>query len=344
MMLSHLQGPSVVFRIAGIAILWLSFISFLHAYLNSDRGSSKKVLMGYMPVITNLAAPLVDHVTRDREPYFEALKFGSFAEMAEAFRSKHIQVAFIIAPVAIALYQQGVSLRVVYIGNRHESTFIVRSGLSAGGSRDLSGKTVAVPIRYSGHLLALKRYFRQQGLDETSVSIVEVPPPDMPVALATGSIDGYFVGEPFASTSLKSGTGTRLLNVEEIWPKFICNLMIVQEDLIMSRPEWVQQLVSAAVRSGLWAQGHIDEVVQITSKYWGQDPEVIRFAFSEPRGRIRFDMYLPVEEELREIGCEMQQAGFIQGELKLSGIVDDRFARRVDVSDVPSMRNIIPHP
>lgn len=344
MMLSHLQGPSVVFRVAGIAILWLSLISFLHAYLNSDGRPSKKVLMGYMPVIANLAAPLVDQATRDREPYFEAVKFGSFAEIGEAFRSKYIQVAFVIAPLAVALYQQGVPLRIVYIGNRHESTFVVRKGLRVGGPHDLSGKTVAVPIRYSGHLLALKRYFRRQGLDEKSVNIVEVPPPDMPVALATGHIDGYFVGEPFASVSLKSGTGTRLLNVEEIWPKFICNLMIVQEDLIISRPEWVQQLVSTAVGSGVWAQGHIDEVVRIASQYWGQDAEVIRYAFSEPNGRIRFDMFVPVEEELLEMGREMQQAGFIQGDLRLSGIVDDRFARRADVSDVPSMRNIIRDP
>ena len=60
--------------------------------------------MGYMPVISNLAAPILDYVTKDGDGVrFEAVKFSSFAEMAEALRNGHIQVAFIIAPLAIVL-------------------------------------------------------------------------------------------------------------------------------------------------------------------------------------------------------------------------------------------------
>ena len=231
----HFPGrPKASISIVVIALAWVALISVLHASLNGEKPAPKRILMGYMPVISNLAAPLADYATRNGDVRLEALKFGSFAEMAEAFRSNHIQAAFIIAPLALTLYQQGVPLRIVYIGNRHESTLVKRKGLAAQTLLDMAGKTVAVPIRFSGHLLAIKRYLREHSADPESIRLVEVPPPDMPVALAAGGVDGYFVGEPFASKAIESGIGEKMLDVESIWPGFICNLVIVRTETIES--------------------------------------------------------------------------------------------------------------
>jgi NitT/TauT family transport system substrate-binding protein len=340
MTLPSLKGSSAALRIAFIAIFWLALISFLHAFLNTEKETGNKVLMGYMPVITNLAAPLVDFASKKSAPQFEALKFGSFAEMGEAFRSGHLQVAFIIAPLAIAMYQQGVPLKVVYIGNRHESTLVVRNEIPGDSLLDMTGKTIAVPMRFSGHLLALKKFQREHGMDAQAIRTVEIAPPDMPAALAAGGIDGYFVGEPFASKALQTGIGRRLLNVESIWPKFICNLMIVREDLIRTRPQWVQQLVSASVRSGYWAQNHVGEAAQQAASYWGQDPKVIQHALSNPPGRTRFDLYVPKLDELQEMAHEMQKNGLIDGPLDIQGMVEDRFAIAVDVLTVDALQDI----
>ena len=85
--------------------------------------------MGYMPVVTNLAAPLLDHASKDGTGLsFEALKFSSFSEMGESLRNGHIHAAFIIAPLSIVLHQQDAGVKLVYIGNRHESTLVYRRG------------------------------------------------------------------------------------------------------------------------------------------------------------------------------------------------------------------------
>jgi NitT/TauT family transport system substrate-binding protein len=340
-MIRSLLKSSSGARAIALAVLWLGTISVLHARYNGEKPVAQKVSMGYMPVIANLAAPLVDLVTRERETRFEAIKFGSFAEMAEAFKAGHIQVAFIIAPLAIVLFQQGVPLKVVYIGNRHESTLVVGKDLDCETLSSMAGKRIAVPIRYSGHLLALHRGLRSQGMDPRSVEILEIPPPDMPSALATGAIDGYFVGEPFASKSLQNGTGKRLLDVEAIWPKFICNLMIVREDLIRNHSDQVRTLVSAAVRSGLWARSHTEEAVSLVSQYWGQDPRVIRYAFEHPPGRVRFDLFAPVVEEMEEVALEMRKAGLLEGDLDLRSMVDDRYAKAVKIEPVDSLDDVL---
>ncbi len=331
-----LLSTSTSFRIGVIAIVWLVGISVLHFLLNGEGRTKNRILMGYMPVITNLAAPLVDYATRGGDLYFEAMKFSSFTDMAEAFRSGHIQAAFIIAPLAMMLSEQGVPLRVVYIGNRHESTMVVRADGQYNSVMDLAGKKIAVPLRYSGHYLALKRYMRSRGLSDSSVNIVEIPPPEMPSALAASEIDGYFVGEPFASKAIHSGVGKRFLDAESIWPNFICNLLIVREELIKSHPEQVEQLVRTAVRSGLWARDHVDEAIGIVAGYWGQDPDFIRYVFSHPPGRFRFDLYTPVAEELDEMAAEMRREGFLTAISGGKALIEDRFTKGIsDLTNSP---------
>lgn len=341
MILNFLQQLPAALRIAVIAIGWVILVGGMHFFLNGERPPANHVLMGYMPVITNLAAPVVDYATRAANVRFEALKFGSFAEMSEAFRSGHIQAAFIIAPLAVALHQQGVPLKVVYIGNRHESTLVQRKDLQCRSLSEMRGKTVAVPIRYSGHLLAVKRYLREQGMDPECIRLVEIPPPDMPAALSTGGIDGYFVGEPFASKALVSGIATRLVDVEAIWPKFICNLMIVRDDLVRDHPDWVQTLVTASVWSGFWARDHIEDAVALATRYWGQDPKVVSYAFEHPPGRVRFDLYTPAVEEMEQVAEEMRSAGLLDGRPDLSAMVEDRFARAVKVEKVSSVDKVL---
>lgn len=317
---------SAAFRVLALAAVWLIVVSLSHLYLNRDRRSSDRVVMGYMPVITNMAAALIDFVTRGEPVYYEALKFGTFSEMAEAFRAGKIQAAFIIAPLALALHEQGVPLKVVYIGNRHESTFVVKVAEKFDSPLDIIGKKIAVPIRYSGHYLAMKRYLREHGLNESQVNIMEVPPPEMPVSLASGEIDGYFCGEPFPSKALMSGSGKRFLNAESVWPKFICNLVIVREELIRSHPNWVQGLVSMAAKAGVWAENHTEETIKILSQYWGQDPSIVRYALTTPPGRVRFDLFVPRIEEFDEIAREMQREGQLGKNVSVSAMVEDRFA------------------
>jgi NitT/TauT family transport system substrate-binding protein len=168
------------------SIVWVALISGLHWWLNFDHGHRKIVKMGYMPVITNMAAPLLDYASAEGDGIrFKALKFSSFAEMGEALRNDEIQVAFIIAPLSIVLRQQGVDVKVVYIGNRHESTLVTRNDLNIQNIHELAGKSVAVPMRFSGHNLSLLRLMEENNM-RGEINIVELNPPDMAAALDDG--------------------------------------------------------------------------------------------------------------------------------------------------------------
>jgi NitT/TauT family transport system substrate-binding protein len=298
--------------------------------------------MGYMPVIANLACPLLDHATKQGSGLrFEAVKFSSFAEMGEALRQGAIQAGFIIAPLSVVLGQQGEGIKIVYIGNRHESTLVVRQDLNIRSFAELKAKTVAVPIRFSGHYLCVQQLAERYGLTE-SIRLVEMNPPDMASALAVGGLDAYCVGEPFAAQAVTKGHAKVLHYVEEVWPFFICNLLVVRGDLIARHPEWVQALVQGAARSGLWAKDHVDEAARIACNYWNQPFELVRYALTTPKDRIVYDRFLPKEEELRALSQKMVRYGLID-DSNVAGLIDDSFAKTANVKDVTDFDSIL-HP
>jgi NitT/TauT family transport system substrate-binding protein len=321
-------------------LVWLVFIAWLHCRLNGQPADKQTVRMGYMPVLTNLAAPLLDHVSRNGATvFFEAVKFSSFAEMAEALRNDSIQAAFIIAPLAVVLRQQGVDVKVVLIGNRNESTLVARKTLGAKRLEDLAGRTIAVPMRFSGHNLCLMKHIEEKGLGK-AIRLVEMNPPDMASALSSGALDAYFVGEPFAAQTVLSGDADAVAYVESMWPDFICNLVLVKNSWIEAHPGVTQKLVETAVRSGLWAGQHPDEAARVAARYWNQSADLIRYALTTPSKRVIFDRYVPKAGELQKIADLMARYNLIE-HADITGLVDDRFALAASTDGIDSLGSIL---
>ena len=319
---------------------WLAIISVFHYGLNIRQLEKENVVrMGYMPVVTNLAAPLLDHVSKyDSKLRFEALKFSSFAEMAEALRNGNIQVAFIIAPLAIVLRQQGVDVKVVMIGNRHESTLVAKKSLQAGSLENLTGGTIAVPMRYSGHNLCMLKEIEARGLGG-KIKIVEMNPPDMASALTSGALDAYFVGEPFAAQTVLGGDADVVAHVESLWPNFICNLLLVKNDWLSANPDLAQALVEMAARSGLWAREHPDEAARIVSRYWNQAVPLIQHVLKVPKDRVRYDLFVPKEDELKAMADLMVRFNLIDN-ADIGGLVEDRFALAANTKHISGLQTI----
>jgi len=331
---------TLAWRYGLLSLAWLIVITLLHCSLNMHREDRDLVRMGYMPVVTNLAAPLLDFVSRDEGPYrFEAIKFSSFAEMAESLRNGHIDAAFMIAPLAIVLRQQKENVRIVYIGNRHESTLVARKNLAIRDIGSLAGRTLAVPMRYSGHHLGILREMEARGLSQ-SINIVEMNPPDMASALSSGVLDAYFVGEPFAAQTILSGDAQVVNYVEDLWPQFICNLVIVKQDFIDKRPEAVQQLVQSAMRSGLWAEQHPDEAADVAASYWNQPPDLIRYALTTPKARIDYQRSVPQASEI-QLMADLMARYKLTDDNDTTGIVEDRFAREADLENISDINSIL---
>jgi NitT/TauT family transport system substrate-binding protein len=75
-----------------------------------------------------------------------------------------------------------------------------------------------VPGRYANHRLIFYRELKKVGMSLSDVKIVEMPPPDMPAALSSRSVDAITSGEPFPGQTEMDRYGRALYRVKEVWP------------------------------------------------------------------------------------------------------------------------------
>ena len=307
-----------------------------------ENGSGPQTLaVGYLPVTCHLTCPVTDYATRtSRTTRFESQRFTDFPTVVETLKSGRLDATFMIAPLAMKLREQGVAVRIAYLGHRDGSTVIVRKDLPAASLGDLRGRMFAIPSKYSNQYLVIRKLMKDEGVDPATIKFVELPPPDMPGALAAHAIDAYFIGEPHAARAELDGSGRVLYYAKDIWPHFISCVLVVTDRVIAQRPQVVRDLVRGIAESGEWADSHRLEAAKLVAPYFRQDEKLLRFVLTQPPDRVSYRMLTPGDEEMQRIADMAVDAGILERHLDVRGLVDREFipadiaAARIDMGGV----------
>lgn len=283
------------------------------------------------------------------EGMFEPIRFSEFRTITDALLSNNLQATFILAPLAMSLKERGAPIRIVYLGHRDGTAMMVHRESAIESIRDLKGKTIAIPSRFSNQYLILFKALDDRGMAISDINTVEMPPPSMPAALAARKgIDAIIAGEPImARTQLPDangnpGFGRLLFLTNQIWPEFISCVLAVREDVIETRREDVQRLVDGIARSGLWLDSDKDTTLNhrmmaadfVSRHYYNYDPKLLRFVLSTPRDRVKYTNLNLYRDNFEEIEKYAKKAGIFEGKVSFDDYTDTSF--------VPKGRTLTP--
>lgn len=292
----------------------------------APSGERPTLTVGFLPVTCHLTCPVTDFASRTSSTTrFTSQRFTDFPTMVETIKAGRLDATFMIVPLAMRLREQGIPVRICYLGHRDGSTVMVRSSDPARSLRDLRGKKFALPSKYSNQNLVIHKLMEDQGVKPDEIRFLEMPPPDMPGALAVGAIDAYFVGEPHAARAELDGTGRILYHVKDIWPRFISCCLVVTEKLINEQPDVVRDLVRGIAESGEWAEHHRIEAARVASPFFRQNEDVVRHVLLQPPDRVSYRMLTPTDEELQRIMDAGIAQGVLEKRIPISELVDRRF-------------------
>lgn len=251
--------------------------------------------------------------------------------MKEAFLSKYTDATFILAPMAMKLREEGIRVKIVYLGHRDGTALMVHRESGIFRIEDLRGKRVAVPNRFSNQRLLLFKVLKERGMSFNDIQLLELPPPDMPAALHARAVDAITSGEPFMGQTELDGYGRILYLTKDVWPNFISCVLAVREDVIQNDRASVQALVDGIAKSGVWLDRHMDnrmEAAQFVSKnYYNQHPRLLEFVLSKPPDRVKYtnlNVRRPDFEEIEGLGRE---AGILDGKAHFDDYADASFVR-----------------
>ena len=319
-------------------------LTFLHAWLNLGFDPLRKLglrqavaeevrfKVGFLPVTCHLTCPVTDWINKNTvgKGFYEPVRFNGFPELKEAFISGNMPATFMLAPMAIVLREQGVKVKIVYLGHRDGSALMVRKESDIHSMEDLRGKRVAVPNRFSNQYLMINKALKDRGMSSTDINLVEMPPPDMPAALYAKAVDAIISGEPFMAQTELDGYGRVLYQAKELWPNFISCVLVVDEQFIAQHPEQIQRLVTGIAKSGLWLDKSMDHRMKaatvVAENYYNQNPRLLRFVLSKPPDRVTYTKLKLVKQDFEQIADLAVEAGVLKRRIPFEEYADTRFS------------------
>ena len=323
-----MRSPLLRWGLGAVAVLALLAVLRAKPWAPQASPSAQRetLKVGFLPVTCHLTCPVTDFASKtSTTTRFESQRFTDFPTVVETVKSGRLEATFMIAPLAMKLREQGLKVKIAYLGHRDGSTVMVRTDLPAKTLKDLEGRTFAIPSKYSNQNLVIRKLMQDEGVDAAKIRFVEMPPPDMPGALASKAIDAYFIGEPHAARAELDGSGRVLYHAKDIWPRFVSCVLVVRDELIAERPEVVRDLVRGIAESGEWAERNRLGAAKVVSPYFRQDEALIRYVLTQPPDRVSYRMLTPGDDEMQKIADMGLAAGILERRLDVKELVDRRF-------------------
>lgn len=259
----------------------------------------------------------------------------------DALEKGQVDAAFILAPIAMDLFNYGIPLRLVLFAHRNGSIMVRNKSMDYRKpyQQFFKHKMFFIPHRMSIHNMLAFKYFSEMGLKpgvvgERAVNMVfEVAAPvNMPAFLAeTPNACGFMVAEPIGSRAIAAGIAEKQLLSSEIWDQHPCCVVVFRDDFLSRNTDAVHEFTNLLVESGKFIVHHPQASADIAvsfldpEKKLGLDPSLLLRVLTEPNGITTNNLY-PVMEDLDVIQRFMKDHMNIGAVIDLEKFVDLRFA------------------
>jgi NitT/TauT family transport system substrate-binding protein len=299
----HLRDIARDYYVCGLTALEISFKHKLlegtvKKRLHASRGllavalapykGEKSLRVGFMPISDHLLGMVAQRLDGRRGGPFSLKRFLSWSSLADALRRGQIDAAFIMAPLAMRLANDGVEL--LHILDAHHDGSSLSSAQNGGLQR------LALPAAFSTHALLLSRLIEGQPA-RRPFSTKVVSPSHMLASMRAHEIDSFFCAEPWGLKCSREKLGQTLVLSKDILPGHTCCILAVRKELAATHAE----LLAAYVRRLLKARDRVSADpgfgALVQSACTGVDKDIAQDVLE--RRIVTFDDLAPCKERLK---------------------------------------------
>jgi NitT/TauT family transport system substrate-binding protein len=154
----------------------------------------------------------------------------------------------------------------------------VMRGGAINSAKDLNGKTLGVGVIHNITDLGARAWIDATGGDSKTIKYIEVPIPEMAVAVKSGRVDAAVMDQGVYPTLGKPGDPLRILanSFSVVAPTFVAGGWFTTSDWIKNHPVETKKFAEVMRQTAVWANTHHDESAVILGKYLNEPPEQIR--------------------------------------------------------------------
>jgi NitT/TauT family transport system substrate-binding protein len=153
----------------------------------------------------------------------------------------------------------------LYVAHEVTSAIVVPKNSALKTAKDFNGKTMACSGLRTVGQWGPAAWIDKNGGDSSAVKFVEMPFPDMPLALAQARVDSAFVAEPFI-TLAKNDSRVFVDALAAVAPRFTFGCWTATQQWAESHRDLVARFAQVMARTATWANAHHAESAAILSQ------------------------------------------------------------------------------
>ena len=221
--------------------------------------------LGYFPNLTHAQAlyGVSTGLYQDRlgETELETEVFNAGPTAFQSLLAGRIDVIYVgPSPTISAIDTKGVDVVVIVAGAASGgASFVTRAGLD--DAADLHGKKLGTPQLGNTQDVALKHYLKENGLkprsDGGDVDVINANNADLLSAFKSGTLDGAWVPEPWATRMVREADGHVMVDEASLWEdgKFVTTHVVTTRAFLQSHGDDVRNLLAAHAEATKALQG-----------------------------------------------------------------------------------------
>jgi nitrate/nitrite transport system substrate-binding protein len=115
-------------------------------------------------------------------------------------------------------------------------------------------KEVTFAMTFPGgtHDIWLRNWMAACGINQKSVGIITIPPPQMVANMKVDNMEGYCVGEPWNGVAVAQNVGFTHIASQDIWKHHPEKALVVNKDFAATKKEDLKKVMKAIIEAQKW--------------------------------------------------------------------------------------------
>ncbi len=294
----------------GALVSGTSLLNSCSAGRTTQVAAVNKIKIGFIP-LTDCASVVMAHelgLYKKHGVEVEVTREASWATIRDKILSGDLQGAHCLFGMPFSVYTgvggaAGSEMHVAMIlNNNGQAITLAKDFCPAVSFREIgkikatveamkAKKTVTFAMTFPGgtHDLWLRYWLAAAGVDQKSVKVITIPPPQMVANMKVGNMDGYCVGEPWNGVAVQQAIGTTHIASQDIWKHHPEKALVVNKAFSETRRDELKAVMKAILEASIWLDdlNNRKQAASVIGKpaYVNAPPEVI-----EARLRGEYDL------------------------------------------------------
>jgi nitrate/nitrite transport system substrate-binding protein len=236
-------------------------------------GRGETIKIGFIP-LTDCASVVMAHelgLYRQNGVNVEVSREASWANVRDKLLTGELQAAHCLFGMPFSVYTgvggtAGKEMYVAMVLNANGQAITLSKDfcgsvgfretgkVAAGVDAIKARKEVTFAMTFPGgtHDMWLRYWLAATGVDQRTVKIITIPPPQMVANMKVGNMDGYCVGEPWPGVAAQEGIGFTHISTQDLWKHHPEKALVVNKEFHDSRRDELKAVMRSVLEASTW--------------------------------------------------------------------------------------------